>query len=239
MKVTPAKHLRNAHHYLILHGRYTCVAQKPLCWKCPVYEPCEFKEKKKFAALNPDAPRRHRRSRCCPRASPSPGRRKKPLMFNPTRDQARTFLFDLWEKHRSGAALTSLESLALSVLLEHPEYHAVLGESRALPRPRLEARGAARPTRSCTCRCTSRSRSSFPSTSRRESAPPLDALARRKGSEHDARHEIMECLAENALAGASPRHGFDNAAYLACLAKTGRRGLAEVGAAVHVPVLAP
>jgi len=57
MKVTPPKYLRNAHHYLILHGRYTCVAQKPLCWKCPVFEPCEFKEKKKFAALDPNAPK--------------------------------------------------------------------------------------------------------------------------------------------------------------------------------------
>jgi len=53
MKVTPPKYLRNAHHYLILHGRYTCVAQKPLCWKCPVYEPCGFREKKKFAAMDP------------------------------------------------------------------------------------------------------------------------------------------------------------------------------------------
>ena len=59
MKVTPPKYLKNAHHYLILHGRYTCVAKKPLCWKCPVYDPCGFKEKKKFAALKPadEAPR--------------------------------------------------------------------------------------------------------------------------------------------------------------------------------------
>ena len=35
----------------------TCVAQKPLCWKCPVYEPCEFREKKKFAAMDPGAPK--------------------------------------------------------------------------------------------------------------------------------------------------------------------------------------
>ena len=55
VKVTPPKYLRNAHHYLILHGRYTCVAKKPLCWKCPIYDPCEFKEKKKFAAMGPDA----------------------------------------------------------------------------------------------------------------------------------------------------------------------------------------
>ena len=53
MKVVPPKHLRHAHHYLILHGRYTCIAQKPLCWKCPVYEQCGFPEKKKFAALDP------------------------------------------------------------------------------------------------------------------------------------------------------------------------------------------
>jgi endonuclease III len=64
MKVTPKKYLRNAHHYLILHGRYTCVAKKPLCWKCPVYEQCEFREKKTFAAMGPDAaPAKPRASR--------------------------------------------------------------------------------------------------------------------------------------------------------------------------------
>jgi len=51
MKVTPKKYLRNAHHYLILHGRYTCIAQKPLCLKCPIYEQCEFPERRKFAKL--------------------------------------------------------------------------------------------------------------------------------------------------------------------------------------------
>ncbi len=47
MKVVPEKYLRHAHHYLILHGRYTCIARKPLCGKCVVYEQCGFKEKKK------------------------------------------------------------------------------------------------------------------------------------------------------------------------------------------------
>ena len=50
LRLTPKKYLRNAHHYLILHGRYTCIARKPLCFKCPVYEQCGFPEKKKFAA---------------------------------------------------------------------------------------------------------------------------------------------------------------------------------------------
>ncbi|HST01682.1 MAG TPA: endonuclease III [Usitatibacter sp.] len=49
LKVTPKKYLRNAHHYLILHGRYTCLAKKPLCGKCPIFEQCEFPERKKIA----------------------------------------------------------------------------------------------------------------------------------------------------------------------------------------------
>ena len=55
MKVTPQQYLRNAHHYLILHGRYTCVARKPFCGKCPIYAQCEFPEKRKFAAETGEA----------------------------------------------------------------------------------------------------------------------------------------------------------------------------------------
>ena len=54
LRVTPKKYLRNAHHYLILHGRYTCLAKKPLCWKCPIFDQCEFPERKKFAKMEPD-----------------------------------------------------------------------------------------------------------------------------------------------------------------------------------------
>jgi endonuclease III len=49
LKVTPKKYLRNAHHYLILHGRYTCLAKKPLCAQCPIFEQCEFPDRKKIA----------------------------------------------------------------------------------------------------------------------------------------------------------------------------------------------
>ena len=49
MKATPKKHLRNAHHYLILHGRYTCLARKPLCGKCPIFEQCGFPERRAIA----------------------------------------------------------------------------------------------------------------------------------------------------------------------------------------------
>jgi endonuclease-3 len=45
LKVIPAKYLLNAHHWLILHGRYVCVARKPKCPDCLIKDLCEFKDK--------------------------------------------------------------------------------------------------------------------------------------------------------------------------------------------------
>ena len=44
-KVTPAPFLAHAHHWLILHGRYTCKARTPECWRCPVVDLCAYKPK--------------------------------------------------------------------------------------------------------------------------------------------------------------------------------------------------
>lgn len=46
MKFVPEVFRQDAHHWLILHGRYTCVARNPKCNACVVYELCEWKEKK-------------------------------------------------------------------------------------------------------------------------------------------------------------------------------------------------
>jgi endonuclease-3 len=48
LKVVPGEFMHHAHHWLILHGRYTCVARKPKCGACPVYDVCGFKTKQKF-----------------------------------------------------------------------------------------------------------------------------------------------------------------------------------------------
>ena len=45
MKFTPKEFLLDAHHWLILHGRYTCKAQKPQCSKCLIYDLCEYEGK--------------------------------------------------------------------------------------------------------------------------------------------------------------------------------------------------
>jgi endonuclease-3 len=46
-KIVPDHYKSHAHHWLILHGRYTCIARKPLCPTCVVRDLCRFKEKTK------------------------------------------------------------------------------------------------------------------------------------------------------------------------------------------------
>jgi len=45
MKFVPSEYLMDAHHWLILHGRYTCLARSPQCWNCLIADLCEFKSK--------------------------------------------------------------------------------------------------------------------------------------------------------------------------------------------------
>jgi endonuclease-3 len=45
VKTTPKEYLRDAHHLLILHGRYVCVARKPKCHDCVIHDLCEYKAK--------------------------------------------------------------------------------------------------------------------------------------------------------------------------------------------------
>ncbi len=45
LKRIPKPYLVDAHHWLILHGRYICQARKPLCWQCGVSQFCDFKTK--------------------------------------------------------------------------------------------------------------------------------------------------------------------------------------------------
>ena len=47
LKFTPPEFLKDAHHWLILHGRYVCVARKPKCPECLIRDLCEFKGKRK------------------------------------------------------------------------------------------------------------------------------------------------------------------------------------------------
>ncbi|MGE5651448.1 MAG: endonuclease III [Bacillota bacterium] len=45
LKAVPAEFRHDAHHWLILHGRYTCIARKPQCWNCIIADLCEYRDK--------------------------------------------------------------------------------------------------------------------------------------------------------------------------------------------------
>jgi endonuclease-3 len=47
VKFTPPEFLKNAHHWLILHGRYVCIARKPGCPECLIRDLCEYRQKTK------------------------------------------------------------------------------------------------------------------------------------------------------------------------------------------------
>jgi endonuclease-3 len=47
VKVVPEEYAHDAHHWLILHGRYTCIARKPKCPTCVILDLCEYKQKTK------------------------------------------------------------------------------------------------------------------------------------------------------------------------------------------------
>lgn len=48
LKIVPDEFMRHAHHWLILHGRYTCIARRPLCEKCIINDLCRWPEKTVF-----------------------------------------------------------------------------------------------------------------------------------------------------------------------------------------------
>jgi len=139
-------------------------------------------------------------------------------VFNPTRDQSRDFLFEIWAKHLARAPLSALESLALSIVLEHPEYHAVLGDrERYRDREWRPEGGETNPFLHLAMHLAIEEQLSIDHPPGIRAA--VEALARRRDSAHDARHDVMDCLAE--MIWQAQRHGaaFDNSAYLDCLAR--------------------
>lgn len=137
-------------------------------------------------------------------------------MFNPTRNQAREFLFEVWRKHRAGELLTPLEALTLDIVSQHPEYHTVLQDpDRYLDREWKPEGGETNPFLHLQMHLAIEEQLSI-------DQPPgirdaVKALARARDSEHAARHEVMECLAEVLWQAQRNDAGFDNGVYLDCI----------------------
>lgn len=66
MRIVPARHRGRAHHWLILHGRYTCTARKPQCWRCVIADLCRFPDKTAAPSPAPAAPSAPRKTPAAP-----------------------------------------------------------------------------------------------------------------------------------------------------------------------------
>jgi hypothetical protein len=138
-------------------------------------------------------------------------------MFAPSRDQARQFFFETWRKYRHGEALEGLERTALTLILLHPEYHALLDDpERNMSRDFTPEGGAVNPFLHLSLHLAIEEQLSIDQP--RGIRARYEALAERTG-EHGAKHAVLECLGETIWqaqrTGAAP----DEMAYLECIAR--------------------
>ncbi|HET7833364.1 MAG TPA: DUF1841 family protein [Gallionella sp.] len=140
------------------------------------------------------------------------------MLFNPTRDQARQFLFDAWRKRRAGEPLTPLENLAVNLIAKHPEYHAVLEHpEHHQDRDYRPEHGETNPFLHLMMHLAIEEQISI------DQPPGIRAhfvrLTRQFESEHAAQHRMMECLNEMMWQAQRNRTQPDPAIYFACLEK--------------------
>lgn len=137
-------------------------------------------------------------------------------MFNPSRDQARRFFFDTWRKYRDSAPLTDLEKVALDVILLHPEYHPLLDDpDRYLDRDYTPEEGQLNPFLHLSLHLAIEEQLGIDQP--RGIRERYDRLVRALGSEHDARHVILECLGETIWSAQRAGTAPDEQAYLLCM----------------------
>lgn len=143
-------------------------------------------------------------------------------MFNPTREQVRDFFFETWRKYRAGEPLAGMESLALEVLLAHPEYHAQLSDpERQREQEYFPELGQINPFLHMSLHLALEEQLSIDQPA--GVAARFAALLARHGERHAAVHEAIECLAEMVWRAQRDGAAPDGAAYLDCLERRARR----------------
>ena len=143
-------------------------------------------------------------------------------LFNPSRDEARDFFFEVWRKYLGNEILTAMESMAAAVIGEHPEYHEMLNDKRRYLEKFRERDyppefGETNPFLHLGMHIAIREQLSIdqPSGVREHH----QALCTKCGSTLEAEHEMMDCLAEMIWHSQRNQSAPDANIYLACLAK--------------------
>ena len=139
-------------------------------------------------------------------------------MFNPSRDEARTFLFETWRKRKSGELLTPLEDLLAQLIEKHPEYHALFSDpERQQDKDYAPEHGATNPFLHLMMHLSIEEQISIgqPHGIRAH----FQRLTLHHDSEHDAQHRMMECLGEMIWQAQRNNTPPDAAVYMTCLEK--------------------
>ncbi len=129
-------------------------------------------------------------------------------MFNPSRDQVRSFFIDTWRKHRAREVLTPMESIAADIIGLHPEYHAVLEDPASVDRDFAPEAGQINPFLHLSLHLAIEEQLSIDQPPGIRAA--FDAACARRGERHDALHDALECLGEmmfNAQRNGTPPDG--------------------------------
>ncbi len=116
-------------------------------------------------------------------------------MFNPSRDEARQFFFDVWRKQQDKTLMTPLESMAWEIVSHHPEYHDLLAHpERTREREWFPEQGEANPFLHLGLHLAIEEQLSIDQPPGIRTA--YEQLCARLKDEHAARHHLLECLAE-------------------------------------------
>ena len=139
-------------------------------------------------------------------------------MFNPSRDQVRSFFIDTWRKYQAKEVLTPMETIAADIIAHHPEYHTVVEDPEAIDRDFPPESGQINPFLHLSLHLAIAEQISIdqPAGIRTEYERLRQTL-----EVHDAEHAVMECLGETLWH--AQRHGtaLDSTRYLECLRRAG------------------
>jgi hypothetical protein len=125
-------------------------------------------------------------------------------MFQPSQHDVRRFFCETWRKHRDGLPMDTMETQAAPWVAEHPEYHDALSDlDAALAANYTVENGRANPFLHLSMHLSIVEQCSIDQPTGIRQAVQL--LAARRGSLHEAHHEVMECLGE--MIWASQRSG--------------------------------
>lgn len=143
-------------------------------------------------------------------------------MFAPSQHDVRRFFCDAHRKRREGLPLTTMETLAADWTEQHPEYHAELDDVDAALAAVYDVKaGRTNPFLHLSMHLTISEQVSIDQP--RGIKQAYDLLAAKRGSAHEAQHEVMECLGE--MMWASQRSGQppDGHKYIDCVRRRATR----------------